>query len=442
MNSHKNCILPIKKSGTIRIADKPLKLGGKIETIAIEEFEIKLGTSLDESIYIDSRLNATKIKFQENVAGDLPPEQLRKQIEKLLQSPYENLVLCKMDNLGYGLFADKDIPKDTVIAIYAGTIISGEKVADQKDQALAFHDANLSVSTQHSRGIASFMQHLPEKMRIPDPRVFSQILKMTGQNVSVEQLKLNVELYSTRFTNPSTLNDIATENVRKEYINYRGWPLIVMVANENIKKGDQLGFNYSYDYWFSRMLTPEFFYRTGQVVPHESYQKTYGRLYFRDFTYTGDFQPLLDAVKEKKPFITLTDDKKNVQRVTLGELQQSLVQAKALHKNAIMQESKAIQMETICIVSSNRSELGSFQITTKDKLTRFAELRAVLGKDVFRRRAFQSTYEVSLDWLLQVKQVNPIGFLEIANLLETQDAVNSLLELTSSQSNQATLKNR
>jgi hypothetical protein len=327
-----NYILGVETPGFIPFADKPLRLGGTIEQLTIEQFKEKLGIIYKEGISVESKINISQ--FKENINGNVSAYELKKQVEKELKDTGKKLVVCKMDKVGYGVFASTDIRKDTVVAIYSGTITMGLKVSSESDYALSYYGTNLSFSTAKHRGIASFMQHLPEKPKFENAEIFSNILKGVGQNVSKEELKLNIEMYSTKFQSSKTRELVAIENIRREYLNFNGIPVIAMVTDQDIKSGDQLGFNYGYQYWLSRKITPEFFDKNGQALSYKLYKRVFGQLNFDNFSYTGDYQPLINLLvnssKQKDPSpIIITGDDKKPHEVSVGQLMVSLLSVNA-----------------------------------------------------------------------------------------------------------------
>lgn len=322
-----NFVLKAALPSFIPIADKPLNLGGKIEYLAIDEFQKHFNFVYNDSISLDKQAQITP--FSENIESELTSSQLKAQVERILKVGYENLVICNMGNLGHGVFALKNIPKNHVVAIYGGTIINGDKVSSPEDYALAFHGANMSISTKLHRGIASLMQHLPEEIRFENAATLSSVLKMFGQNVSEEEIKLNVEMYSTEFQSENIKSFVAKENIRREYINYNNIPLITLVTRRDIKAGEQLGFNYGYCYWLSRKVTPEFFDTNGLVLSHSFYKRTFGQLNFPGFTYTGEYKPLIELLKQRKISVKIIGDDIRSHEVSVAELIYELLCAKA-----------------------------------------------------------------------------------------------------------------
>lgn len=329
MNNVNNINYAIKaeQPDSILVADRPLRLGGKVESLAVGEFQKRFGCAYSDSITITPDVAVGPI--YESIVGEIPSSELKRQVQKVLRSTSSNLVICNMGALGHGVFALNDIPKDTVVAIYGGTIMRGDKVSSQRDYAISYHQTNLSFSTLKHRGIASFMQHLPEALKVPDPKRFSQILKMVGQEVSEDDLKLNIELYSTEFSSDEARRSVAVENIRKEFLKFNNFPVIALVTQTDIKAGDQLGFNYGHGYWLSRNITPEFFDKKGQILSLDLYRKTFGRLQFESFTRTGEFHYLLNFLKLGATSVTIAGDDKKPHEVSVAELFSLLLQAKA-----------------------------------------------------------------------------------------------------------------
>ena len=172
----------------IPVADRPLLLGGTVVYLTVDEFQGRCGCSFNDGISLDPRSRITR--FQENITGKASSAQLKRQIEKLLRVGYEKLVLCKMGDYGYGVFASHNIPKDTVVAIYGGTIFGRDTILKVDDHVMGYFGTNMMVSTRYHRGIASFMQHLPEEPNGDDTKMFSSMLKPIGQDVSEDQVKL------------------------------------------------------------------------------------------------------------------------------------------------------------------------------------------------------------------------------------------------------------
>lgn len=302
----------------IQVADRPLNLGGIIEKVSVEEFQKRFGCIYNDGISIDKNTKITP--FRENITGSASSAQLKKQVEKILKFSSNCLVICKMRRDDDGLFSSIDIPKDTVVTIYGGTLIQEDKVSHADEYGCNYYGTNMLFSKRYHRGIASFMQHLPEEPQFKNAKTFSSVLKMFGQNISEKQLKMNVELYSTDFDSVKTRAFLATENIRKEFLNYNGIPLIAMVTARDIKAGEQLGYNYGYEYWLSRKLTVEFFNKNGSILQYRFYKRTFGQLNFEKFTYTGEYRPLIESLNQRKTSVMIVGDDKESHNVSVAKL--------------------------------------------------------------------------------------------------------------------------
>lgn len=321
-------ILPANPPKFIQVADKPLNLGGKIESLTLAEFEKHFNCTYNDGISVNLKAKITS--FEEYITGNTSKSHLKAQVNKILETACDSLVLCNMDKLGYGLFASKAIPKDTVLAIYSGTIFNGSKVSDQHDEALSYNQSEMSFSTMHYRGIASFMQHLPKVTNTPDVKELYNRLKSFDFDFTEEDLKLRFEFYSTEFNSKEVKAAIATENIRLEFLNMDNIPVIAMVTDENIAAGSPLGFNYGYFYWSSRKMTPEFIDKNGEVISHKYYKKTFGQLNFDEFMYTGEYQPLVDSLNQKQSSIKIWGDDKKFHDVSSSKLRNILCNAHIL----------------------------------------------------------------------------------------------------------------
>lgn len=323
-------ILELENQQTIAIADKPILLGGNIKHIPISEFEMEIGQR-----YLD-RIDASECHIHlsenhENITGNLTSRQLKKQLEFLLKNSRKDLIICKINNdVGYGIFALNDIPKDTVLCFYSGTLINSSKVKIESDHAIEYYGLNASFSTKNYRGIASFFQHLPSKLKFSNAKVFSQILQSMGQSVSESDLKINDELYSIEFHDKKVEKSLATANIRCEYVCYNGIPVTLFVTDSQIKAGEQLGFNYGKDYWLSRNSVPELFNQSGAVIPCSLYKRTFYQLKLDRCTYTGDLLPLIQQLQNGKSQIDIIDEKSKIKKIDASTLLNELLRVRGI----------------------------------------------------------------------------------------------------------------
>jgi len=317
------------KLTTIPVADKPLNLGWQIRRLTHEEFKLQFGSDYDEKIELENEALSFS-DFTESIEGRLSSSQLKSQLKLLIQHPRDDLALCKIsDEVGCGVFAVNDIPQDTVLCFYSGTVMAGNKTT-RDDHAMGISGLNAAVSTQKYRGISSFFQHLPSNPPFPDVKQLLQILHLTGQPVSEKDLMLEDELYSIEFSDSNARRALATANIRREYILHNGIPMILFVTNQPIKAGDQLGLKYGYPYWLSRGIAPELFDKSGAVIPNHQYHRTFWKLKFDGFDYTGDLKPLIEQIKNKVVLVEFKDDSKVNRRLDSRVVAQELRRVHAI----------------------------------------------------------------------------------------------------------------
>lgn len=320
------CLVRAEPPLYIKVADKPPNLGGIVTHISVAEFGKRFGCVYNDGIDIapGTRIGA----FQENITGSLTSLQLRQQVEKVLRTTNNALAICDMGPWGYGTFALEKIPANTVVAIFAGTLTEKVHITDPAEFGSQYYGTNLMFSSKNHRGLASFMQHLPEAPKHPDAKTFSQLLRLCGQDVSENTLKLNIELYSTTF-DAEIMPRLAMENIRKEFINYQGAPVIAMVTSREIERGEPVGFNYSYLYWQSRKVTPEFFDKNGNTLSHTMYKRTFGKIQFNDFSYTGDYGSLIASLNQGQRTLKILGDDQKFHTLSWENLAESLLSVNA-----------------------------------------------------------------------------------------------------------------
>ena len=318
----------IQSVQNIFLSNKPLLQGGRVESITRKQFKSRFGYD-----YADRVLNATRHqgldKIKEDVSGHLSSHQLKEKLKQILKKPRKDLVISKInDDVGFGVFAKGDIAKDEVLCFYGGHLVP-VKQTDGKYESISYYGADLMFSNEHFRGIASFFQHLPREPRL-DFDSFHAFLKLTGQDVSMTDLKLNDELYSINFKSNKVKSKLATENIRLEYINYQNAPLILLVTSRNIRAGEQLGFQYGYHYWLRRNKPPVLFDTVGKVLPRNAYKRNFWQLQFDDFTYTGSLKPLIEKIKQKEQMIVIKGDDGKRHKVSSTQLFNELVRVNAI----------------------------------------------------------------------------------------------------------------
>lgn len=319
-----NTILTIPSPSHLPFADKPLSQGGQVTNLAVDEFQKKFNVNYSENFTLSQELKITSLKSV--IRGKVNEENLIKQIQKLTQIGYQNLVLCDMKSVGLGVFAANDIPENTVVAIYSGSVIDENSVSSPQDEGMNFDGTNYVISTQHYRGIASFFQHLPLNPK-KDYKFLKNYLKTSPDEGVSNKIKLTYETLACNFSS-SMEDSVKLSNLRQEFVNYENIPIIALVTDENIKAGDQLGYNYGDDYWLSRNLVPEFFDNTGAIVPHDLYKRNFGILRLDRFCYKGDYQNLIKLFKNPCEVMTIPNLQMDCQ-IQAADLLTALIKANA-----------------------------------------------------------------------------------------------------------------
>jgi acyl-coenzyme A synthetase/AMP-(fatty) acid ligase/curved DNA-binding protein CbpA len=334
-------ILEEYEQKTIAIADKPLHLGGTIQHMPVCEFEKIIGQPYMNKV--DASQSGMNLSdFKDNIIGNLTAAQLKTQVEVLLKNPRQDLVLHKQnDALGFGVFASSNIPKDTVLCFYSGTLVNSLKTNMKNDEAIEYFGLKASFSTKKYRGIGSFFQHFPSKLKCPDVTMLSKILHSVGQGVSEKDLKIEEELYSIQFLDKEVEQSLAVANSRREHINFQGIPLVLLVTDSDVRAGEQLGFNYGKNYWLSRKIVPELFDKFGTVIPSSSYKRTFYQLQLNGSHYTGELLPLIQQLAQIKTQIELKDDKGAIRKIAPDLVLDELLRVHAITAEEFQSFKKA-----------------------------------------------------------------------------------------------------
>ncbi len=253
-------------------------------------------------------------------------------------------MLCKInDKVGYGLFTTQKISKGTVILIYSGEICHLSSI-DSHGYSLKYYETDFCYRTTISRGLGSFMQHLPNYPETPNLDILEATLQLFGQKVDKMDLRLDNEWYNLTFTSAQAQNSLAFENVQQEYLVYDNIPVIALVAKTDIEPNSQLGFKYGCNYWLAKRQQPELFDRAGDIMPHTLYRRIWGALFFKDFMYIGDFLPLITQLKTQRSIeIIGTDGQKHI--VGAKELAEQLFAANAIASDSLKQTPALPQAE-------------------------------------------------------------------------------------------------
>ncbi len=215
----------------LKVADKPLLLGGKIKEIATSDFCASEGVTWTESVMGPKGLK--DIIDTEFVGQTLGAEEIA--IADRLTHPLD-LVICSMDpSVGKGVFLSPNCPsikKGEIVVVYAGKLSDSGKRTDDPDfdpydvlccesELFAMQNDPTFPKQGHisgltHRNIASYIQDGPVK----------EELEMTIFHKSVE-------------------GKLAMANLKMQTGIYRGCPVTYLVATDDIFSGQQLLFPYS-----------------------------------------------------------------------------------------------------------------------------------------------------------------------------------------------------
>ncbi|MFN7094574.1 MAG: SET domain-containing protein-lysine N-methyltransferase, partial [Burkholderiales bacterium] len=260
----KDPIVKAEALDKIPFAIKPLPQGGEIVYLTPAEFQEKFGCTYSESLHgnkeeLSAYLGNEKLyKALQNV--ELSEPRL-KDVYYRLNNPLQSAVICDMGEVGYGLFASKDIAPGTVLFMYSGQVeivgkqsiqdyyasswLLGIDLKDKQFQQLQAKNVNPLISSAKVGNLSRFMQHLPSS--------------------------LDNELGDIIFTDKNSLNAIATNNVQFCTMIINNTPTLVCWTENGIEKHEQIGFSYGRNYWNFGSREPLYFDKMGAVIPTHSY---------------------------------------------------------------------------------------------------------------------------------------------------------------------------
>lgn len=342
-------VIEIPKPKTIAFAKE---LGGEIRHIPINEFEKIIGQTYCDKI--DASSWSSPCFVPENITGSLSSEELKLQLEYILENSSQDLMIAKInDVVGYGVFALNAIPKNKVLTFYSGTIREGMQVKDTTDHAMNYFELNLHFSTKLHRGISSFLQDLPTPLSLADPELFFKALKSQAKKITKNELMMEYELYSLEFKHGYLP---ATANIRQEYIFYAGIPMVLLVTDRAIEAGEPLGIHYGFNYWLSRGIVKELFDKKGHILSPSGYRRTFYQLKFENFNYTGEFSPLIEQLKQGEPQIQLIDEQNQVQKIAPSLVLKQLLLTRGINKEEYQLLKQRYQSNNNAFFKSSKRE--------------------------------------------------------------------------------------
>jgi hypothetical protein len=232
---------------TIYVADAPPARGGQLQQISPEEFARQCGMQgWTESLLADPEtVNDIKnLKCDHEIklakAGfDLRMAAISDNVDKLCIAYINSAV-------GYGVFAREAIPANCVIALYSGVIrpVKDPHLFEGGDYEFALKSGEAtaaSVDAEEYGGLARFIQHIPDKN---DYRFASHI---NPDQVAGINLKISICLFAHV-------------------------PILFLETKKSVKPGEQLGFNYSLDaYWSEISISPSLFDIFGGIINQDDY---------------------------------------------------------------------------------------------------------------------------------------------------------------------------
>ncbi len=287
-SSKAECLVAGNSLIKIPYSDKPLAQGGEIIYLTPEEFKTTFNCTYTESLFGDSKafskyINNMNLCAQIKSNPDLPAESL---IKERLKQPLDSFVICKInDEVGYGLFAKRDIPPGTVLFLYSGMICEGREFSEGDDYQFNWIQ-NTTTATDASQigGLSRFMQHLPMDYQKHRDNLRKGITQRLGNIIIEKKIELESfldemmsqvkdnEINEINFNNQQTKLRLAHANVNIMTTVINGVPITICISlYDGIKKNEQIGFSYGSNYWACKSRLPRFFMDNGELIPLKEY---------------------------------------------------------------------------------------------------------------------------------------------------------------------------
>ncbi len=305
-------IVKAKLPEIIPVYDAPPALGGKCRYLTPSELNTEFGIQCHEGLFVDNEESLALLQsLPFHPLPGVDYTSMQRQVARCLKIPFGGLALAKInDDVGYGVFAERAIPKGTVLCLYSGIIhiygVPAKKLEGDEYLANIDRENQLFICASHYRGMSGFMQHLPsnhertfeiEKKHFEESDesiaagmgVTLDVLKQARRNGIItdkiisdtiekhcrQSLKTDPEWANISFiedTEDTIERTVASSNIRQELIPYNGSYVLALVTQLPIKKGEIIGYSYSNNYWVQKGERPELFSRHGQIVPRSLYQ--------------------------------------------------------------------------------------------------------------------------------------------------------------------------
>lgn len=286
--------------------DKPPALDGQLRWLSHQQFYEKF-----QCYFFEGLVSSAKSSFSQ-INRNRISDNLALAAYDRLQNPLDCFVICNMgEEVGYALFAFKDISAGTVLCIYSGEDLHSLDMRYVCDRTCA----------KQIGGFSRFMQHLPIysqlhlaalQLTLTNPEFFSrtynfslaeskriikserasiklrydehirdvELNKMHGEydlddiefNASLIQKKQNGRFSLSTRLSDGTSSEIAYSNVMYNKVDMgNGMKVNFMEAMADIKAGEMVGFSYGRSYWQQLLLSqqPFLFTPKGEIIKPE-----------------------------------------------------------------------------------------------------------------------------------------------------------------------------
>lgn len=379
LNNNNTTLKPLFPANSLKqipVANKPLCQDEEIKYLSTTQFKEIFGCEYTETMWgTEEEATYYQKLWQQAINNKNKLTEIELQILDRLENPLNDVAICFInEEVGYGLFAQRDIPKGTVLAIYSGTLDRAKTYNEAHDDyayALSKNISNLKnilvVSAKEKGGIARFMQHLPIDhqrykaemvKKLMDPDFFAETNNISTERAKqlFKENKVNEEFMSEfadkliretttdheypdiEFTPETIEYDVATSNTKVKQIVCCGCPMAVIIAEYPIKAGEQIGFSYGIQYWRSCKRYPELFQHNGTVLDHRFYKRTKVNLIFSDpskkyheLPLEGTTATFIGDVKRNKPITAVINPTEEIP-LSVYDLREKLITANAVGK--------------------------------------------------------------------------------------------------------------
>ncbi len=240
---------------TIKIADRPLSENPKIVEIPVHEVSNYLTNHFGRAPFTWCETLMGPASFKSANENKTPNEQL----EAFFKNPdiSDAFVLCFInEKVGFGLFALQDIPKNTLIGTYTGTLQQDYLSSDHTDYY------RLQLSNRFNCFFPTDKNKNLKNHQIPHVSA-----KLKGNLMRFMQCLPNKKDVEQDFMEEAAQR-IATANVKEKNMTHLGMPHIGIITTEDIKKGQQVGFDYGPGYFNDRNRM-EYFEHSGAVFDYD-----------------------------------------------------------------------------------------------------------------------------------------------------------------------------